>query len=65
MGPMLLFAGLSALRTLKKLRFLRLEGLQKVPDIAKSALLLEEAIPGRGCGNINQLYLPLSYLRQG
>jgi hypothetical protein len=28
-----------------KLRFLRLDGLEKVEDLAKSALLLEEAIP--------------------
>uniref|UniRef100_A0A915PR94 ATP synthase subunit s-like protein n=1 Tax=Setaria digitata TaxID=48799 RepID=A0A915PR94_9BILA len=37
--------GLAGLRTLKKLRYLRLEGLDQVKDIAKTALLLEEAIP--------------------
>ena len=39
---------------MSKLRFLRLEGLDKVEGIAKSALLLEDAIPelvitGIGC----------------
>lgn len=34
-----------ALRALKNLRFLRLDGLDNVKDISKSALLLEEAIP--------------------
>ncbi|KAI1721421.1 TGS domain-containing protein [Ditylenchus destructor] len=38
--------GLAGLRSLKKLKYLRLEGLDKTPNIAKSALLLEEAIPG-------------------
>lgn len=33
------------LRSLKKLKFLRLDGLNYIPNIAKSALLLEEAIP--------------------
>uniref|UniRef100_A0A1I8ADP1 ATP synthase subunit s-like protein n=1 Tax=Steinernema glaseri TaxID=37863 RepID=A0A1I8ADP1_9BILA len=38
--------GLSGLRSLKKLRYLRLEGLDHVKDLAKTALMLEEAIPG-------------------
>uniref|UniRef100_A0A914CAB4 ATP synthase subunit s-like protein n=1 Tax=Acrobeloides nanus TaxID=290746 RepID=A0A914CAB4_9BILA len=38
--------GLRGLRHLKKLKYLRLEGLDHVKDLAKSALLLEEAIPG-------------------
>lgn len=33
------------LRSLTKLKFLRLDGLNHIPNIAKSALLLEEAIP--------------------
>ncbi|VDN04337.1 unnamed protein product [Thelazia callipaeda] len=37
--------GLAGLRTLKKLRYLRIEGLSHVKDIAKTALLLEESIP--------------------
>ncbi|EFO25657.2 hypothetical protein LOAG_02823 [Loa loa] len=37
--------GLAGLRTLKKLRYLRLEGMDHVKDIAKAALLLEESIP--------------------
>ena len=37
--------GLLGLRYMHKLRFLRLDGLEKVEDLAKSALLLEEAIP--------------------
>ena len=46
--------GLLGLRSMSKLRFLRLEGLDKVEGIAKSALLLEDAIPelvitGIGC----------------
>lgn len=40
------FKGLRGLRHLKKLKYLRLEGLDHVKDLAKSALLLEEAIPG-------------------
>ncbi|TKR78201.1 hypothetical protein L596_019049 [Steinernema carpocapsae] len=38
--------GLSGLRSLKKLRYLRLEGLDHVKDLAKTALMLEESIPG-------------------
>lgn len=30
----------------RKLRYLRLEGMDHIPDIAQSALLLEESIPG-------------------
>lgn len=41
----LLFLGLMGLRNMSKLRYLRLEGLNHVENIAKSALLLEEAIP--------------------
>lgn len=37
--------GLMGLRSLKKLRFLRLDGLNHIPNIVKSALLLEEALP--------------------
>lgn len=37
--------GLLGLRSLAKLRYLRIDGLNNVPNIAKSALLLEEAIP--------------------
>uniref|UniRef100_A0A7E4VU30 ATP synthase subunit s-like protein n=1 Tax=Panagrellus redivivus TaxID=6233 RepID=A0A7E4VU30_PANRE len=38
--------GLRGLHSLKKLSYLRLEGLDHVDKLAKSALLLEEAIPG-------------------
>uniref|UniRef100_A0AC34Q643 Mitochondrial ATP synthase regulatory component factor B n=1 Tax=Panagrolaimus sp. JU765 TaxID=591449 RepID=A0AC34Q643_9BILA len=38
--------GLRGLHSLKKLSYLRLEGLDHVENLAKSALLLEEAIPG-------------------
>ncbi|KAK0417347.1 hypothetical protein QR680_012955 [Steinernema hermaphroditum] len=38
--------GLSGLRSLKKLRYLRIEGLDHVKDLAKTALMLEESIPG-------------------
>lgn len=38
--------GLAGLKSLKKLRFLRLEGMDHIKDIAKTALLLEESIPG-------------------
>jgi len=37
--------GLLGLRSLTKLRFLRLEGLHNIDGMAKSALMLEEAIP--------------------
>uniref|UniRef100_A0A183BNM7 ATP synthase subunit s-like protein n=1 Tax=Globodera pallida TaxID=36090 RepID=A0A183BNM7_GLOPA len=37
--------GLLGLRSLTKLRFLRLDGLDKVQGLAKSALLLEETLP--------------------
>lgn len=36
---------MAGLRSLKKLRFLRLDGLSHIENIAKTALLLEEAIP--------------------
>uniref|UniRef100_A0A8R1Y176 ATP synthase subunit s, mitochondrial n=1 Tax=Onchocerca volvulus TaxID=6282 RepID=A0A8R1Y176_ONCVO len=45
--------GLAGLRTLKKLRYLRLEGLDHVKDIAKTALLLEESIPNLKVFGIN------------
>ncbi|KAE9556106.1 hypothetical protein FO519_000740 [Halicephalobus sp. NKZ332] len=38
--------GLRGLHGLKKLSYLRLEGLDHIDNLAKSALLLEEAIPG-------------------
>ncbi|KAH7716797.1 Protein Y53G8AR.8, partial [Aphelenchoides avenae] len=38
--------GLYALRHLKKLQYLRLEGLDNIKDVSKTALLLEDAIPG-------------------
>uniref|UniRef100_A0A0M3IIE3 ATP synthase subunit s-like protein n=1 Tax=Ascaris lumbricoides TaxID=6252 RepID=A0A0M3IIE3_ASCLU len=38
--------GLAGLRSLKKLRYLRLEGMDHIKDLAKTALLLEESIPG-------------------
>ncbi|KHN78647.1 ATP synthase subunit s-like protein [Toxocara canis] len=37
--------GLTGLRSLKKLRYLRLEGMDHIKDIAKTALLLEQSIP--------------------
>ncbi|VDM92322.1 unnamed protein product, partial [Litomosoides sigmodontis] len=45
--------GLAGLRTLKKLRYLRLEGMDHVKDIAKIALLLEESIPNLKVFGIN------------
>jgi hypothetical protein len=38
--------GLFALRSLKKLRYLRLEGLDDVKDVAQTSLILEEHLPG-------------------
>ena len=38
--------GLRGLHSLKKLTYLRLEGLEHIPNLAKSILLLEESIPG-------------------
>uniref|UniRef100_A0A0N5A9C0 ATP synthase subunit s-like protein n=1 Tax=Syphacia muris TaxID=451379 RepID=A0A0N5A9C0_9BILA len=38
--------GLAGLKEMKKLRYLRLEGLDHIKDIAKTALLLESSIPG-------------------
>ena len=63
--PSKCLSGLIGLQHLKNLKCLRLEGLDKVPDIAKSALLLEEAIPGGYCGGFSQLHLPLSFPLQG
>ncbi|KAF8359756.1 hypothetical protein PRIPAC_94751, partial [Pristionchus pacificus] len=37
--------GLMALKTMKNLKYLRLEGLDHIKDLGKSALLLEESIP--------------------
>uniref|UniRef100_A0A0R3S3T1 ATP synthase subunit s-like protein n=1 Tax=Elaeophora elaphi TaxID=1147741 RepID=A0A0R3S3T1_9BILA len=45
--------GLAGLRTLKKLRYLRLEGMDHVKDLAKSALLLEESIPNLRVFGVN------------
>ncbi|KAM3723037.1 Distal membrane-arm assembly complex protein [Dirofilaria immitis] len=45
--------GLAGLRTLKKLRYLRLEGFGHVKDVAKTALLLEESIPNLRVFGIN------------
>lgn len=38
--------GIAGLRQLKKLRYLRIEGLDHVKDLAKTALLMEDSIPG-------------------